>query len=121
MILENNGLYQFCYCPHSVLQIVMRKAQCVPDAMHSEFVEPPNKAMGIGHGAKCLERSSAGCCECPSGNPTHSHILTCRRTMQFVMPSKYTRETLPKPNNPNVQIREVAGHDVAASTWRWVL
>lgn len=33
--------------------------------------------------------------------------------VRFFMPSKYTRETLPKPNNPAVQIIEVAGETMA--------
>lgn len=30
-------------------------------------------------------------------------------TMHFVMPSKYTLNTLPKPNNPAVKVKQVAG------------
>ena len=29
-------------------------------------------------------------------------------TMQFVLPSKYTMENIPKPNDPRVAVREVA-------------
>lgn len=40
----------------------------------------------------------------------------------FVMPSKYTRETLPEPNDARVRIREVPARTVAArrfsGTWR---
>lgn len=38
--------------------------------------------------------------------------------MSFVMPSKYTKESLPKPNNPDVKIVEVPGHLAAALTFR---
>lgn len=31
------------------------------------------------------------------------------RTVHFVMPSSYTMETLPKPNNPAVELKEVPG------------
>lgn len=34
-------------------------------------------------------------------------------TVSFVMPDKWTMETLPKPNNPDVNIREVPGELVA--------
>ncbi|WPT16163.1 Heme-binding-like protein [Picochlorum sp. SENEW3] len=36
----------------------------------------------------------------------------------FIMPSKYTKETLPKPVNDNVKIEEVGSHTMAAMTWR---
>ena len=34
--------------------------------------------------------------------------------MHFVMPAEYTMQTLPKPNNPRVQVREVPGQNYAA-------
>ncbi len=34
--------------------------------------------------------------------------------VQFVMPPTYSLDTLPKPNNPAVQLKEVAGIDMAA-------
>jgi hypothetical protein len=37
-----------------------------------------------------------------------------RWRMHFVMPSKYTMATLPKPNDPRVQLREIAAHRMAA-------
>ena len=37
-----------------------------------------------------------------------------RWRVQFVMPSKYTLQTLPRPTNPAVALREVPGHRVAA-------
>lgn len=36
----------------------------------------------------------------------------------FVMPEKWTKETLPKPNNPEVTIREVTGEFLAAIRFR---
>ena len=36
----------------------------------------------------------------------------------FIMPSKYTMETLPKPINENVKIVEVPSHTMAAMTFR---
>lgn len=41
------------------------------------------------------------------------------RVISFVMPSKYTLETLPVPNDPRVKLRAVAGHTVAALTFSW--
>ena len=41
------------------------------------------------------------------------------RTIAFVLPSKYTLETLPTPNNPKVTLREVAAHNVAALSFTW--
>ncbi len=44
-----------------------------------------------------------------------------RFTIQFAMPSKYTLETLPKPNDPRIEIREVPARKFAAirysGTW----
>ena len=34
--------------------------------------------------------------------------------VRFVMPSKYTMETLPKPNNPAVELKEIPGRRFAA-------
>ena len=31
-------------------------------------------------------------------------LLKCRYTVAFIMPSKYTKMTLPKPENANVQV-----------------
>ena len=30
--------------------------------------------------------------------------------IQFVMPSNYSLSTLPKPNNPNIQLRDINAH-----------
>ena len=46
-----------------------------------------------------------------SDNETH--------LVSFVMPSKYTLETLPKPNNSRVKIREVPATKVAALSFTW--
>jgi effector-binding domain-containing protein len=44
-----------------------------------------------------------------------------RFAIQFVMPSKYTLETLPKPNDPRIDVREVPARKFAAirysGTW----
>lgn len=40
-------------------------------------------------------------------------------TISFVMPSEYTLESLPTPNNDDVQIREVKGETVAALRFSW--
>lgn len=42
-----------------------------------------------------------------------------KRVISFVMPSQYTLETLPKPNNPKVKITEVLGRKVAALRFSW--
>ena len=43
----------------------------------------------------------------------------CRYVVSFVMPSKYkTKDDLPKPRNPNLSLREVESHEVAAIAWR---
>ena len=44
--------------------------------------------------------------------------LSCRYTISFVMPSKYTKETLPRPGNENVKIREVPERTFASFAWR---
>lgn len=38
--------------------------------------------------------------------------------VSFIMPSKYTKETLPKPVNDNVKIKEVSGQCMAAIAFR---
>ncbi|KAK9846423.1 hypothetical protein WJX81_003525 [Elliptochloris bilobata] len=41
-----------------------------------------------------------------------------RYTVAFIMPTKYTKATLPKPENANVQIKEVPAQTLAAISWR---
>ena len=41
------------------------------------------------------------------------------RTIAFVLPSEYTLETLPTPNNSAVQIRQVPAQKVAALKFTW--
>jgi len=42
-----------------------------------------------------------------------------KRTIAFVLPSKYTLESLPKPNNSAVRLREVPGRKVAVTSFTW--
>lgn len=41
------------------------------------------------------------------------------RKVTFSMPSKYTLETLPKPNNPAVKLRQIPAHRVAVIRFSW--
>jgi phage major head subunit gpT-like protein len=41
------------------------------------------------------------------------------RMVAFVLPSKYTLDTLPQPNNAAVQLREVSGRKVAVRRFTW--
>lgn len=41
------------------------------------------------------------------------------RRVTFSMPSKYTLDTLPKPNNGAVKLREVPAHRVAVTRFSW--
>ena len=41
------------------------------------------------------------------------------RRVTFSMPSKYTLDTLPKPNNSAVKLREVPAHRVAVTRFSW--
>jgi len=41
------------------------------------------------------------------------------RNVSFVLPSKYTLDTLPTPNNPQVTLREVSATTVAALRFTW--
>lgn len=41
------------------------------------------------------------------------------RVISFVLPSKYTLATIPKPNNPRVELREVPARTVAALSYSW--
>ncbi len=41
------------------------------------------------------------------------------RMIAFILPSKYTPETLPVPNNPAVNLREVPSHTVAVKRFSW--
>jgi len=46
--------------------------------------------------------------------PVQMDINDSVSTMSFVMPSAYTKEKLPKPNDPNIQIKNTADEYVAA-------
>lgn len=41
------------------------------------------------------------------------------RKVTFSMPSKYTLESIPKPNNPSVILREIPAQRVAVKVFRW--
>ena len=45
--------------------------------------------------------------------PVQMDINDSVSTMSFVMPSEYTKENLPKPNDPNVQIKNTSDEYVA--------
>lgn len=50
-------------------------------------------------------------------NPSRSSIIPATLLLlqvSFVMPSKYSTDTLPRPHNPNVTIREVPARTLAA-------
>lgn len=53
-----------------------------------------------------------------SGTESLSNDAAADVSMSFVMPSKYTKDTLPQPNNPDVQIVEVPSHLAATLTFR---
>ena len=42
-----------------------------------------------------------------------------KRIVQFSMPSKYTLDTLPKPNNEQVKLKEIPGKRLAALRYTW--
>lgn len=44
---------------------------------------------------------------------------TATRTIAFILPSKYTMKTLPRPNNANVTLTEVKARKMAALTFTW--
>jgi len=46
--------------------------------------------------------------------PVQMDINDSVSTMSFVMPSAYTKENLPKPNDPNIKIKNTADEYVAA-------
>ena len=46
-------------------------------------------------------------------SPVHMDINDSVSTMSFVMPSTYAKENLPKPNDPNVKIKNTADEYVA--------
>ena len=46
-------------------------------------------------------------------SPVHMDINDSVSTMSFVMPSAYTKENLPKPNDPDVQIKNTVDEYVA--------
>lgn len=44
---------------------------------------------------------------------------TSERTIAFVLPASYTLETLPRPNNEQVRLREIPAQKVAALRFTW--
>lgn len=47
------------------------------------------------------------------------NTLEENRTVSFVLPSKYTMDTLPLPNNPAVELREIPARKVAVLSFTW--
>jgi hypothetical protein len=46
--------------------------------------------------------------------PVQMDINDSVSTMSFIMPSEYTKENLPKPNDPNIQIKNTADEYIAS-------
>jgi len=46
--------------------------------------------------------------------PVNQQVSEGKYAISFLMPSKYTMETLPEPLNPDVKIRQVPAHKIAA-------
>ncbi|KAL3142827.1 hypothetical protein ABBQ38_003122 [Trebouxia sp. C0009 RCD-2024] len=51
-------------------------------------------------------------------SPVTAEMDGGRYVVSFVMPSKYTKDTLPKPNNDNVKIKEIPERTFATFAWR---
>jgi hypothetical protein len=51
-------------------------------------------------------------------SPVTAEMQGNKYVISFVMPSKYTKDTLPRPNNENVRIKEVPAQTFAAYAWR---
>lgn len=51
-------------------------------------------------------------------SPVRTQMSNGKYEVAFVMPSKYTRESLPKPKDEDVKIEEVPGHTYGALSWR---
>ena len=50
------------------------------------------------------------------------HIMCCGLSqVAFVMPSKYTADSIPKPKSAKVEIKPVGAHTLAALSFRRVL
>jgi SOUL heme-binding protein len=52
------------------------------------------------------------------GTETLAEDAAGQVVMSFVMPSKYSQDTLPRPNNADVSVRTVPAHTAAALTFR---
>lgn len=51
-------------------------------------------------------------------SPVTAEMQGNKYVISFVMPSKYTKDTLPRPNNDNVKIKEIPAQTFAAYAWR---
>lgn len=51
-------------------------------------------------------------------SPVTAEMEGGKYVVSFVMPSKYTKETLPTPNNDNVKIKEIPERTFATYAWR---
>ena len=61
----------------------------------------------------------SGSVKIPMTSPVITEMLSERSFLiSFVMPSHYTLDTLPKPNNPLVRIIQVAPQEMAAVEWK---
>ena len=67
------------------------------------------------------EKASPGAEKIAMTSPVTQERAGDRFTIQFMMPSKYTVETLPTPNDSRIRFREVEGRDLAAIRYsgRW--
>lgn len=103
-ILKTEKDFEIRFYPPATLATVTSSAKTYKELASPGFRKLANFIFGGNESNKSISMTT----------PVHMDIKDTASSMSFVMPSAYTKENLPKPNDPNVIISTTSEDYVAA-------
>jgi hypothetical protein len=95
-VLYNKGSIEIRYYPKSIMASVSMNVNKYKELSGSGFQVLASYIFGSNQNKKEIAMTS----------PVHMDMGDTLSTMSFVMPSEYSLEDLPQPNNPNISLHE---------------
>ena len=103
-VVQKEDEFEIRYYPSTTMAIIQSKAKTYKELSGPGF----RKLAGYIFGGNEKDTKIA------MTSPVHMDINDSNSSMAFVMPSEYDENNLPKPNDPNVQIKKTEAEYVAA-------
>jgi len=103
-ILKTEKNYEIRFYPPAILATVISSAKSYKELASPGFRKLANYIFGGNKSNKSISMTT----------PVHMNINDTKSSMSFVMPSAYTKDKLPVPNDPNVVISTTTEDYVAA-------